>query len=122
MAFGFAGLLLSQVILITLPVHNYALLLLATLVEACSLPVATALLDKLLVLIVNPKERARIMAIVYVIVILWTSPFGWIAGQMSQVNRTLPFVLNIVLYGLGGLLAFLAGRLAGVVSESTEVD
>jgi fluoride ion exporter CrcB/FEX len=44
---------------------------------------------------------------------MWTSPFGWIAGQMSQANRILPFVLNIVLYGLGGLLAFLVGRLAG---------
>jgi MFS family permease len=122
MAFGFAGLLLSQAILIALPVHNYPLLLLATLVEACSLPVATALLDKLLVLIVDSKERARIMALVYVIVILCTSPFGWIAGRMSGINRTLPFVLNIVLYCLGGLLAFLAGRLAGVVPESTEVD
>jgi hypothetical protein len=79
--------------------------------EACSLPVASALLDKLVVLVVDPKERARIMAIVYVIVIVCTAPFGWIAGQMSQVNRTLPFVLSIVLYALGGLLILFEGRL-----------
>jgi DHA1 family tetracycline resistance protein-like MFS transporter len=111
MFFGFLGVLISQAILITIPVGSFGLLALATVVEACTLPVATALLDKLVVLVVDPKERARIMAIVYVIMILFTSPFGWIAGQMSEVNRNLPFVLNIVLYSLGGLLAFVAARI-----------
>lgn len=110
MFFGFLGVLVSQAILIAIPVGSFGLLALATVVEACTLPVATALLDKLVVLVVDPKERARIMAIVYLIMILFTSPFGWIAGQMSEVNRNLPFVLNIVLFSLGGLLTFVAAR------------
>lgn len=114
MFFGFVGLLLSQLLLISLPPGSYGLLLVSTLMEACSLPVASALLDKLVVLVVEPKERARIMAIVYVIVIVFTSPFGWIAGQMSQVNRILPFVLSIALYAIGGLLILLEGRLERV--------
>jgi MFS family permease len=114
MFFGFIGLLFSQLLLITLPSGSYWLLMVSTLMEACSLPVASALLDKLVVLVVDPKERARIMAIVYVIVIVFTSPFGWIAGQMSQVNRTLPFVLSIVLYAIGGLLILVEGRLERV--------
>ena len=64
-----------------------------------------------MVIIVDPKERARIMAIVYVMMILATSPFGWIAGQLSQLDRNLPFVLSIALYGLGGLLTLLSSRL-----------
>jgi MFS family permease len=111
MLFGFVGVMLSQVILLNVPVGSYALLLLATVVEACSLPAITALLDKLMVIIVDPKERARIMAIVYVMMILATSPFGWIAGQLSQLDRNLPFVLSIALYGLGGLLTLLSSRL-----------
>jgi hypothetical protein len=51
------------------------------------------------------------MAIVYVMMILATSPFGWIAGQLSQLDRNLPFVLSIALYGLGGLLTLLSSRL-----------
>ncbi len=101
MFFGFVGVLISQAILVTIPVGSFGLLALATIIEACTLPVATALLDKLVVLVIDPKERARIMAIIYVIMILFTSPFGWIAGQMSQTDRILPFVLNIALYGLG---------------------
>jgi MFS family permease len=118
MFLGFIGVLLSQAILVVIPVGSFGLLALAVVVEACTLPVATALLDKLVVLVVDPKERARIMAIVYVIMILFTSPFGWIAGQMSEVNRNLPFVLNIVLYTLGGLLTFVAARLVHETGET----
>ncbi len=118
MFLGFIGVLLSQAILVVIPVGSFGLLALAVVVEACTLPVATALLDKLVVLVVDPKERARIMAIVYVIMILFTSPFGWIAGQMSEVNRNLPFILNIVLYSLGGVLTFAAARLVRETGET----
>ena len=118
MFFGFVGALISQAILISIPAGNFGLLALATIVEACTLPVATALLDKLVVLVVDAQERARIMAIIYVIMILFTSPFGWIAGQMSEINRNLPFVLNIVLYGLAGLLSFIAARAARETGET----
>ncbi|MGC8782306.1 MAG: MFS transporter [Anaerolineae bacterium] len=117
MFFGFVGALISQAILITIPVGSFGLLALATVIEACTLPVATALLDKLVVLVIDPQERARIMAIIYVIMILFTSPFGWIAGQMSQADRILPFALNIALYGLGGLLTYAAAR---VIRETGE--
>ena len=73
---GFLGLLLSQALLIVIPANNHPLLLIATLVEACSIPVASALLDTLMVIVVDAKERARIMALLYVMVIVGTSPFG----------------------------------------------
>jgi hypothetical protein len=113
MVFGFAGLILSWTILITIPPESYLLLLLATILEGCSLPAITALLDKLVATSVNPKERARIMAILYLVVLACTTPFGWIAGQASQINRSLPFVINIVLFVLGALLAFVASRRSG---------
>ncbi len=110
MFFGFVGLLLSQALLISIPAGNHLLLLIATLVEACSIPVASALLDTLMVLVVDAKERARIMALLYVMVIVGTSPFGWIAGRLSEMNRNLPFVLNIGLFIIGGLLTLLISR------------
>lgn len=118
MIVGFLGLLLSSVILIRMPVGNYGWLLLATVLEACSVPLASTLLDTLIVVNVNAEERARIMAILYVMVILATSPFGWIAGKMSEINRSLPFVLNIGLFSGGVLLTFLTGR----QTQHKEVD
>lgn len=106
--FGFLGLILTQVMLINAPIKNYLWLFITTIMEGCSIPVAKTLTEKLIVITVDPKERARIMAILYVIAILGTSPFGWIAGQLSEINRSLPFVLNALLFSLGALLTYLA--------------
>jgi len=111
MILGFSGLVASQALLVVIPPGNQPLLIAATLLEACSIPAVSALLDKLLVLVVDPAERARIMAMLYVVVIVLTSPFGWIAGQASEINRALPFALNIVFYGVGLLLSTFALRL-----------
>ena len=112
MIFGFLGLLISQTILILTPPRGYGLLLMATILEGASIPATTTLLDKLIAVSVAPQERARIMSILYVLVIVLTSPFGWIAGQLSEVNRGLPFALNIALYSVGGLLSLRASRSA----------
>ena len=93
-----------------MPPQSYGLLLIAVILEGCSIPATNTLLDKLIAITVAPKERARIMAILYMAVLLFTSPFGWIAGQMSEINRNLPFMLNIALYTLGAGLAFAAAR------------
>ncbi|MBN1582167.1 MAG: MFS transporter [Anaerolineae bacterium] len=111
MIWGFLGLIVSHVILISVPAKNYVLLLVATVLEAFSMPIATTPLEKLVVLVVDAKERARIMAIVYMVVIVFTSPFGWIAGRISEINRSLPFVLTISLFAIGGLFTYLTGRL-----------
>ncbi|HEY3289295.1 MAG TPA: MFS transporter [Anaerolineae bacterium] len=110
MLWGLGGLIVSQVLLVTVPAGDYLLLIVATVIEAFSTPAATTLLDKLAVITVDPKERARIMAIIYVAVIVVTSPFGWIAGLLSQANRSLPFILNIILFALSLVLVFVASR------------
>ena len=110
MIFGYLGLIASQVLLISIPEKSFGLLLIVTMLEACSIPAASTLLDKLVVTTVDAKERARIMAILTLIVILFTSPFGWIAGQLSEMDRRLPFGLNIALFGIGIVLTVMAIR------------
>jgi len=107
---GFAGFVLSQLLLITIPAQGYALLMVSILLEACSTAVVSPLVDQMTVRTVDPKERARIQSILYMGIILLTSPFGWIGGVLSQANKNLPFILNIGLFVVGGLLAYLAGE------------
>jgi hypothetical protein len=59
---------------------------------------------------VDAEERARIMAILYTVVLMITSPFGWIAGRISEIDRRLPFVLLAALVGIGILLVWLGAR------------
>ncbi|HSJ87858.1 MAG TPA: MFS transporter [Anaerolineales bacterium] len=112
MILGFLGFIASQLILITAPPQNYSLLLLSVLIEACSFAVVNPLVDRMTVLTIEPKERARILSIIFVVVILLSSPFGWIAGTLSAINKSLPFLLNITLFLLGAFLAFAAGQIS----------
>ena len=110
---GFIGAVLSQVLLVTAPDQGYFSLILNVLMEACCFAAVSPLVDRMVVLTIDPQERARIQSIMYVVIILLTSPFGWIAGMLSETNKALPFVLNIVLFALGAVLAYLAGKVPG---------
>jgi MFS family permease len=107
---GFIGTVLSQLLLVSMPEKSYVLLLVSVILDACCSAMADPLLDRLMVVSVDPKERARIQSILYVGIILITSPFGWIAGTLSQINRTFPFLLNILFLTAGAVLAYIAGR------------
>jgi MFS family permease len=112
MIVGFLGFVASQLILVTAPVQGYGLLLLSVFLEACSFAVVSPLVDRMTVLTIEPKERARILSIIFVGVILLTSPFGWIAGTLSGINKDLPFLLNIALFTMGAILAYIAGQIS----------
>ena len=109
---GFLAFVLSQLLLISAPEQGYAILVLSVFVEACAYAAVSPLLDKLIVLTIDPQERARVQSILYVGVILLTAPFGWIAGALSSINKNLPFLLNIVLLLVGAGLVWMAGRTA----------
>lgn len=107
---GFFGFVISNVILITAPNQGYLILIISVFLEACCLAAVNPLMDKMVVLTIDPRERARIQSIMYVCIILITSPFGWIAGTLSSLDKSLPFLLNIVLFGIGAVLVYLAGN------------
>lgn len=110
MLVGFLLLAIAQLIIIIIPERAYLPLLFSTLLEACSYAVVSTQMDRMIVVTVDPQERARIIALLFLVVIIFTTPFGWIAGELSEVNRVLPFMLNISLYITGAVLVILAAR------------
>jgi hypothetical protein len=80
--------------------------------------VINPIVDRMTVLTISAKERARILSILYVGIILITSPFGWIAGTLSGMNKVLPFVLNILLFAAGTVLAYAAGARKSPAAEA----
>jgi MFS family permease len=108
---GFGSFVLSQLLLVTIPPGSYLLLGLSAVLEAFSTAMVRPMIESLLALAIDPAERARITALIYMVILLLSSPFGWIAGQLSAVDRSLPFVFNTVLFAAGILLVWLAARL-----------
>jgi MFS family permease len=111
MLVGMAGFIAAEFLLINIPEKAYALILLEVLLETCSYAIVGTQIDRMLVVTVDAQERARIMAILLVVQVAATSPFGWIAGMLSSANRNYPFILNIALFIIGAFLVYRAARL-----------
>lgn len=66
------------------------------------LAVANALVgprkDALLQINIDPKERARINALIMSFTIAFASPFGYLAGWLSSIDRRLPFVFTFAIF------------------------
>ena len=120
MLVGFGLLAIGQLIVITIPEKAYLPLLVSTLLEACSYAAVSTQMDRMIVVTVDPQERARITGLLFLVVIIFTTPFGWIAGKLSEINRVLPFLLNISLYIVGAALVTLAARQSKIDSEREE--
>jgi len=110
MSLGFVGFMVSQALLLLAPEKSYLFLGLNAFMEALCFAAVNPLVDKLFVLTVDAKERARIQSILQVGIILVTTPFGWIAGTLSGIDKALPFALNMALFAIGAVLAFVAGN------------
>ena len=110
MSLGFVGYMASQVLLLLAPEKSYLFLGLSVFMEAFCFAAVYPLVDKMFVLTIDAKERARIQSILQVGIILVTSPFGWIAGTLSGMDKALPFALNMALFAVGAALAFIAGN------------
>lgn len=116
---GFLLFVVSQVLLVLCPPGWLWPLFVATFLEGCSSPLISTHLAKLTATTVDPEERARIMSMLSMGVLIGVSPFGWLAGQLSSVNRRLPFVLVAVLMAVAAGVTYLATR---AIASSDQSD
>lgn len=107
---GFAAFVLSQLLLVVMQPGAVILLVISVILEAIASALVSPMTESLLAASMEIDERARVSAMVYVALILLTSPFGWIAGQLSALDRALPFALNTILFVIGIGLVWFIGR------------
>jgi len=114
---GFVLLLLSNIILALSPAHSYLFVIVSTLLDAAAVAIITPFKETLVVDSVDPHERAGIMGIFNVSMLLIASPFGWLAGIMSERSRYLPFYFLMVLAVAGIILVYLVAARKKEFSE-----
>ena len=110
---GFATFFIGQSLLIMTPVDGilkYPLLCLSLVFDGFGLGIIGMLCEALIALHVKPEERARIMAIRFMLIMAATAPFGWFAGFLSEISRDLPFILNLVILTVCVLITVLYYR------------
>jgi hypothetical protein len=107
---GFICYFMGQLILILTPSDGsvkYIMLCISLVFDGFGSGSLTMLARSLVALNVNPEERARIQAILHMIIMAATSPFGWIGGILSGLSRALPFVLTLCLLAIGFFITVL---------------
>jgi MFS family permease len=107
---GFIAFFISQLLLVVMPARAIPLLVLSVMLEGVASALVSPMTESLLALSMESDERARVSAMVYVALIVLISPFGWIAGQLSALDRALPFALNMGLFAIGIVLVWFIGR------------
>jgi len=107
---GFLAFVISQLLLVVMPPRAIPLMVASVVLEALAISLVSPMTESLLALSLESEERARVSAMVYVVLIVLVSPFGWIAGELSALDRSLPFALNMALFGIGIVLVWIIGR------------
>lgn len=109
---GLAGFILGQFLLIIAPQGAYWMVMLSVIIEAASAAAVNNQVDRMFAVNIDEAERARVMSVMMMVMVGLTSPFTYIAGQLSEINRLLPFISNIFLMIGGIIVVWQAARYA----------
>jgi MFS family permease len=115
LAIGFAVCLAGQALLLVAPPSDqagpgaYLLLAANVALDSFGMAILAMLAEALVALNADEQERARVMAVQRTVVALLIVPSGWLAGQLSSLDRALPFALTGSLL-IVGLVASLLRR------------
>jgi len=102
---GLASYVLAIGLLLLSPFVGSVALACYVLLDAFAYALVWPRRNSLIALYVDPDERARITGLLYVLMIAVASPFGWITGSLSELDRAFPFILSLLLYaGCASLL------------------
>ena len=88
----------AALVLIFSPADCLGFVLIYVFVAAVAASLVNPRKDALLQLNINPQERARLNALIMASTIALSSPFGYLAGWLSSLDRRLPFVFSFVLF------------------------
>lgn len=114
---GLALYAIAVMVLLLSPAGSLGLVLLYVFVSAMAAALVNPRKDALLQLSLNAEERARLNALIMASTIALSSPFGYLTGWLSSLDRRLPFVFNLVLF-LAAMLVI--GRIQEPPAEHAE--
>lgn len=93
---GLALFVAQEVMMILMPAGFYPLILLSVVLEALALSMLNPLTMALQMVNIDREERARMLGFFFALCMLVTSPLSTIAGALAEVDRVLPFALNLL--------------------------
>lgn len=109
---GVALFVASHGALLVSPEGGWLLPAVYVFIEACAAALLLPRIDTMAASSMDPKERARIRSLFNMAILAVVSPFAFVAGQLSALDRRLPFVLNAGVFLLMLLFVAAGGKAA----------
>jgi len=98
MVAGVALFTVAQVILVLSEPENLLVLFIYAFIDAVAFALVIPRKEAMLVYFVDNQERARIVSLLLMLTLLVSTPFGYIAGKLSSMNRQYPFHLIMIVF------------------------
>ena len=99
---------ISQLFLILAPTENIAVILtmvvFSTITGAVGMAIVYPFVQSILANAIDDENRAKIMSILFAILLAISAPFGYIGGLLSSISEKLPFVLNSITFIISAIL------------------
>jgi MFS family permease len=103
---GFSLLIFSNIVLVLSPPGSYLFVGISTFLDAVAIALISPFKETLLVDAVDAKDRAGILGLFNLAIIILASPFGWVAGILSEQSRLWPFFILIGASAIGLIFVF----------------
>lgn len=98
MTFGLIIYIASQILLVFSMPGTIWPLIIYTLLEAIAFALVVPRRDALMVIAIEPENRARIVALLFAVMVGFSSPFGSVAAWLYRMDSRLPFVFSACLF------------------------
>jgi len=109
----------TAVFLLSPPTKNYLLLMIGAILIALGTSIATPRIDAIVANSIANEDRSLVNAVIAVISLTISMPFGYIGGVLSGIDARLPFLLTLLVFLLC-LLLLRAARLNGKPGTAPE--
>jgi MFS family permease len=88
----------TAVLLLSPSSQNFPLLILSAILIALGTGIASPRIDALMANTIINEDRSIVNAIVSVVILLFSTPFGYIGGILSEMDPRLPFLLTLSIF------------------------
>lgn len=100
LAWAMGLLMVVNLVLFALTQATFAMVLLLVAAESLAMSVLLPLIPTLNMQAMDKQERARMLGLATMMILLVSAPFGTLAGWLSKLDRSIPMLLNVALAGL----------------------
>jgi len=98
MVFGLGIYVSAMIWLLVAPEYSWMWVAVYIALDACAAALLLPRMDALVANAIDPEERARIRSLFNMVIMAVSGPFAILAGALSDIDRRLPFALNVILF------------------------